>query len=116
MMDWRAFFGTLGQLAAPCAAEAQSSGKVPRIGLLTTGTDPSQPVPPQWRAFFDEMRALGWVERQEPRGRTSFRGWDQRVPGFATELAQLGVDVIVATGLRENEAVRRAATTIAVII
>src|SRR5712692_1642913 len=63
------------------------------------------------------MRALGWVDGKNIVVERRFAaGKSERVPGFATELAQLGVDVIVATGLRENEAVRRATTTIPVVM
>src|SRR3989449_5010587 len=99
------------------AQPAAKALKTPRIGLLSTGTDPSHPLPPQWLAFFDGMRALGWVDGKNIVTERRFAaGKSERVPGFATELAQLGVDVIVATGLRENEAVRRATTTIPVVM
>src|SRR5262249_30462459 len=38
------------------------------------------------------------------------------VSGLAAELVQLGVDVIVATGLRENQALRKATATIPVVM
>jgi putative tryptophan/tyrosine transport system substrate-binding protein len=96
---------------------AQPSARTPRIGLLSGGTDPSSPLAPQWLAFFDAMRALGWVDGQNILVERRFAaGKSQRVSSFATELAQLGVDVIVATGLPENQAVRRATTTIPVVM
>jgi ABC-type uncharacterized transport system substrate-binding protein len=97
--------------------DAQRSARTPRIGLLSVGTDPSRPLPPQWLAFFDGMRALGWIDGQNILVERRFAaGKSERVGGFATELAQLGVDVIVATGLRENQAVRRATSTIPVVM
>ena len=79
----------------PCAVrpvDAQPGAKTPRIGLLSTGTDPSRPLPPQWVAFFDGMRALGWVEGKNIAVERRFAaGKSERVPAFATELAQLGV-------------------------
>jgi putative tryptophan/tyrosine transport system substrate-binding protein len=103
-------------LLALSFAEAQQAARSPRIGLLSTGTDPSRPLPPQWLAFFEGMRALGWVEGQNVTvERRSAAGKSELVPGFATELAHLGVDVIVATGLRENQAVHRATRTIPVV-
>ena len=108
---------TVSLVLEPLAVDAQPAPKTPRIGLLSTGTDPSHPLPPQWLAFFDGMRALGWVDGKNIVTERRFAaGKSERVPGFATELAQLGVDVIVATGLRENEAVRRATTTIPVVM
>ena len=38
LLDRRAFIGTLGLLTAPLGAEAQTAGKVYRIGLLATGS------------------------------------------------------------------------------
>ena len=89
----------------------------PRIGLLSTGTDPSRTLPPQWLAFFEGMRALGWIEGQNIQVERRFAaGRSDRVAGFAAELARLNVDVIVATGLRENQAARQATTTIPVVM
>jgi len=63
------------------------------------------------------MRALGWVDGQNILVERRFAGGkSERVSSFATELAQLGVDVIVATGLPENEAIRRTRTTIPVVM
>ncbi len=96
---------------------AQSAARTHRIGLLSGGTDPSGPLAPQWLAFFDAMRALGWVDGQNILVERRFAGGKpEQVPSFANELAQLGVEVIVATGLPENQAVRRATTTIPVVM
>jgi putative tryptophan/tyrosine transport system substrate-binding protein len=63
------------------------------------------------------MRALGWIEGQNiPVERRFAAGRSDRVAGFAAELARLNVDVIVATGLRENQAARQATTTIPVVM
>jgi putative ABC transport system substrate-binding protein len=98
-------------------ADAQPLPRNPHIGLLSVGTDPSRPLPPQWLAFFEGMRALGWVEGQNIQVERRFAaGNSEAVPGFATELARLGVDVIVATGLRENQAVHRVTRTIPVVM
>ena len=107
----------VGLSLPPLGAEAQLPGKTPRIGLLSTGTDPSRPLPPQWLAFFEGMRALGWIEGQNIQVERRFAaGRSDRVAGFAAELARLNVDVIVATGLRENQAARQATTTIPVVM
>jgi ABC-type uncharacterized transport system substrate-binding protein len=93
------------------SSDAQSSPKMPRVGLLSVGTDPSRPLPPQWLAFLDGLRVLGYVEGQNIVIERRFAaGKSERVAGMATELVQLGVDVIVATGLRENQAARQATT------
>jgi ABC-type uncharacterized transport system substrate-binding protein len=118
-MDRRSFIGMLtgGLLAAPLAAEAQPAGKVSRIGLLSIGSDPSRPLSPQWLAFLDGLRALGYVEQQNFVIERRFAaGKSERVTGMAHELVQLGVDVIVATGLRENQAAGQATRTIPIVM
>src|SRR5713101_3656864 len=63
-MYGRAFLGTMagGLLAAPRAAEAQPSGKVPRVGYLSVFS-PSNPYPPS-EAFWQGLHDLGWIEGQ----------------------------------------------------
>ena len=103
--------------ANPGPAADRASPGLPRIALLSIGTDPSQPPPPQWEAFFEGLRALGWIEGRNLLVERRFAaGRSERIPGFASELARLGVDVIVATGLRENQAIRRATSTIPVVM
>src|SRR2546428_753265 len=94
----------LGLLAAPLAAEAQSAGKVYRVGMLSA----AQPRSASFlQAFEHRLRDLGYVE-----GRTlsiEFRtgeGKAERYPALAAELVQRQVDVIVVSG---PEAVLRAA-------
>jgi putative tryptophan/tyrosine transport system substrate-binding protein len=65
-MNRRSFIGTLagGLLAVPLAAEAQTAGKVYRIGIL--GNVPlSDPEGARlWGAFIQGLRDLGCVEGQ----------------------------------------------------
>jgi hypothetical protein len=83
---------TLAVLAAPLAGEAQS-GKVPRIGLLESGSLAARA--PMWEAFRRAMRELGYVEGQavvfEARGAG---GGGKELPALAAELVRLEVDVI----------------------
>ena len=69
VMDRRAFISGIagGLLTAPLAAEAQSAGKMARVGILGIGPAPS----PQELAksvstnpFWLSMRHLGWVDGQ----------------------------------------------------
>ena len=97
--------------------DAQPAARRPAIGLLSIGTDPAHPLPPRWQAFFEGLRALGWEDGQNVRVERRFSGGDaEPVSRLAVELVQLGVDVIVATGLRENQALRKATTTIPVVM
>ena len=63
------------------------------------------------------MRGLGWVDGQNILVERRFAGGkSEQLASFAAELARMNVDVIVATGVRENDAVRRATTTIPVVM
>jgi putative ABC transport system substrate-binding protein len=104
----------LALLMAPLAAETQP-GKVPRIGLLETGSLTARA--PLWEAFRQAMRELGYVE-----GRTVLfeaRGGDGRsegLPALAAELVRLEVDVIVTSGAAAAQAARRATATVPIVM
>src|SRR5262245_30994736 len=95
-MDRRRFLlaSLAGSLAVPLPVEAQLLGKPSRIGFLAPA-----PSPLNIDAFRDGMRELGYVEPS--RLVLEIRWGDgrlDRLPGFATELVQLRVDVIVTDG------------------
>jgi len=75
-------------LVAPLVGEAQEAGKIARIGVLA-----SSPSDPLVEAFKQAVRELGSVE-----GRTisiEYRwveGRNERLPGFAADLARLKVE------------------------
>jgi putative ABC transport system substrate-binding protein len=103
-------------LCAHVTAQAQSPARIPRIGLLSIGTEPAGPLPPQWIAFFDRLREQGYVDGRNIAVERRFAGGQaERVKAFAAELVQQNVDVIVVTGSREVEAARRATTTILIV-
>jgi putative ABC transport system substrate-binding protein len=111
-MDRRAFVLAItgGALARPFAIRAQTlEKKVYRIGFLKVGTVPIEP------AFLDEMRRLGWIERQnltiEPRYATS----EDQLAALAAELVQLRVDVILTGGTPSALAAQKAAPTIPIV-
>jgi len=62
MITRRVFVGSLtgGLLAAPLAAEAQPAAKVPRIGVLGSGSRAD--LSPRLDPFRQGLRELGWVE------------------------------------------------------
>jgi putative ABC transport system substrate-binding protein len=89
---------TLGLLATPLAAEAQSAGKVQRIGYLSLQTAEGDKT---WVAAFRQgLRELGYAEGQnvviEQRHAA---GRSDRLPELASELVRLKVDVLVVYGL-----------------
>ena len=113
-MNRRAFIGTLavGLLTAPLAAEAQSAGKVYRIGFLSQG----QPVKAALEALQQGLRERGYAE-----GRNliwEFRSTDgslDQLPQFAEELVRLKVDVILARASSGAMAAKRATTSIPIV-
>jgi putative ABC transport system substrate-binding protein len=98
-MDRRAFLTALtgGLLAAPIAAEAQSAGKIYRIGVLSPFSASFGPGP-SFEAFRRTLRDLGYVE-----GRNialEYRWADERydrLPDLAADLVRRRVDAIVST-------------------
>ena len=117
-MDRRALLvGSLGLLAAPSGADAQTPAKVYRIGLLG-GTPPSSPEGAHlWEAFFRELRDLGYVEGQNVVMEGRWYGdHPERLPVLATELVQLPVDVIVAGASPSPEAARRVTSSIPIVM
>src|SRR5215470_3588428 len=108
----RAFIaGVTAALAGPLVAGAQTA----RVGLLSIGTDPARPT--NWDPFFKEMEHLGYVEGRTITFERRFaRGRAGLIAGMAEDLVQQKVGVIVATGVHENEAARRATTTIPIVM
>ncbi len=108
-----AFIVALGLLAAPLAAEAQQSAKVPRIGYLGY----SSPALEHVGAFRQGLRDLGYAEGQsiaiEYR---SAGGKPQRLPELAAELVGLKVDVIVTLATPGALAAKQATNTIPIIV
>src|SRR5207249_7006795 len=84
----------LAVLVVPLAANAQSPGKVFRVGVLLPA-----PPGPGVQALKQRLQELGYVEGQnlalEVR---DAEGQFERLPGLAAELVRLNVDVIVTLG------------------
>jgi ABC-type uncharacterized transport system substrate-binding protein len=117
MMDRRRFLLTslAGVLSAPLAAGAQPAGKIWRIGLLDLSSDPASSS--RWKALLDRLRELGYVEGQnvlfESRWSDGQRG---RLLGLARELVNGKVDIIVTAGSESAAAVKRATSSIPVVM
>ena len=114
---WRSLMGcivilTLCSLVAPRTTDAQPPGKLVRIGWLV----PFRPG--AWFGPFPPaMRELGWVEGQnfvlEPR----FAALQyERFPELAAELVRLQPDVLIAHTTPSALALKRATTTIPVVM
>ncbi len=105
----------LGVLAAPLAAAAQPAGRLPRVGVLAA-------VPAVFAAPYIEvgrqgLRDVGYVEGQNIAVDYRFaEGRRDRLPELAVELVSLKPDVIVVVGDLGTDAVRRATSTIPIVI
>jgi len=103
-----------GAVAWPLAARAQQAGRVPKVGLLSSGTPAGQG---QWvAALLQRMRELGWIE-----GRTVVlevrwaEGRPERFTEIAAEFVRLKVDVIVTYGTAAVIAAKQATSIIPII-
>jgi len=98
----------LGQFAVSSAAEALQPAKMYRIGVLTA-------VPPE--TLRGSLRELGYVEgRNVILEIRDSAGKSERLNDLALELAQLKVDLIVATYPAAVISARRATSTIPIVM
>jgi putative ABC transport system substrate-binding protein len=117
-MDRRTFIsGVTGSLlAAPLAAEAQSGGKIWRIGVLSFTSFPGEENR-RIEAFRRGLRDLGYVEGQnlaiEYR---SSEGKDELLSALAAELARLRVSVIATYGTKATRAAKQATSSIPIVM
>ena len=103
----------VGLMLAPLDAEAQQP-KVWRVGVLLS-LYPPDADPPQ--AFRQGLRALGYVEGQNPVIEWRYAlGRDDRLPGLAAELVRLKVDLIVADITLAVRAAMQATPTIPIVM
>lgn len=105
-------------LAASLGVEAQQSAKVPRVGLLMTGARTALPeTNASLEAIKQGLREHGYLEGQNIL--IEYRSADgdvERLPGLATDLARLKVDLIVAGSTPAGLAARAATATIPIIV
>ncbi|MBI3060023.1 MAG: ABC transporter substrate-binding protein [Deltaproteobacteria bacterium] len=101
-------FLTTGSLA-----EAQQSGKVRQIGVLSPGTPPR----PVIEGLRQGLRELGYVEGQNIRFEYRYAEWKvDRLPELAAELVRLKPDIIFTHSVSGAQAAKRATTTIPIVI
>ena len=97
-------------IALSLPAAAQQSKKVPRIGILTTGTAPSI------GAFLQGLHDLGWVEGQNiVIVYQSADGNEERLSVVASQLVQAKVDIIVSTSSRGTFAAQQVTKNIPIV-
>ena len=115
----RAFVAALagGLLSAPLAAGAQQPTNVFRIGILGTYPPTTPEFAHVWEAFFQGLRARGYVEGQNLVVERRFmEGKVELLPQLAAELVRLNVGVIVAGGQPPPVAAKRATATIPIVM
>ena len=109
-------FTTLIGCAAllPRATRAQQASSLPRVGLVSIGADPGDPV--VFRPFLEQRRELGYIEgRNISLERRFAAGRDELIGDFVADLVQRKVDVIVVTGDREGLTAKNATSTIPIV-
>jgi putative ABC transport system substrate-binding protein len=117
VIDRRTFLAGTGAvlLAAPLAAEAQQAGKFHRIAFLGNSTAALEAnlVGP----FREGLRELGYVEGQNIVIEYRWaEGKYDRFPALIAELLALKVDVIVTAGTPASLAVKKATTSIPLVM
>ncbi|HEY2414832.1 MAG TPA: ABC transporter substrate binding protein, partial [Pirellulaceae bacterium] len=106
--------GLSGTVVLPVAALAQQQRAMPRVGLLSIGADPANPV--NFLPFLQQFRALGYIEGQNVALERRFAdGQVDLLAGFVSDLVDQNVDVIVTTGGRETEAAEKGTTSIPIV-
>jgi len=118
VMNRRGFLTRAGAalLAAPLAAEAQQTGKVYQVGLLSSAVDPATWRVP-YKPFIEAMRDLNYIEGKNLAIKPAFAGGRaDRLAALAADLVSAKVDVIVASSQGEAAAVKRATTSIPIVM
>jgi putative tryptophan/tyrosine transport system substrate-binding protein len=110
------FLTLCAMLFALCfPAEAQQTGKVPRIGFLDNST--ASGIAVLLEAFRQELSKLGWIEGKNITIEYRFAEQkNERLPELAAELVRLKVDLIVTSGGPTPLAAKKATTTLSIVM
>ncbi len=116
-MHRRTFLRTVAGslLAAPLAAEAQTAGKVWRVGALGFGVPASHEEIAK-HPFWVAMKGLGWIEGQTMVVERRYGKSGDQLDAAAAELVRLKVDIIVAFTGSQAGAARKATQTIPIVM
>ena len=110
----RFFLTLLFVFALSIPAEAQQPTKVPQIGYLSS--DSPSTIAVRIEAFRQGLRELGNVEGKDIVIEWRFaKGKADRLPGLATELVRLKVEVIVTSGPAATRAAKESTVTIPIV-
>jgi putative ABC transport system substrate-binding protein len=106
---------TLGKLVVPLAAEAQPSGRAPRLGYVDLRARDLQRD--DVRGLRDGLRELGYVEGQTVLIEYRFaEGQADRLPGILDELLRSKVDILLAVGTVVAQAAQRATVIVPIVV
>jgi putative tryptophan/tyrosine transport system substrate-binding protein len=110
------FLALCSLLLAPCsAAEAQQTGKIPRIGYLDGSTASGSAVLVD--VFRQELNKLGWTDGKNIAIEYRFAEQkNERLPDLAADLIRLKVDLIVVASTQPVLAAKSATTTIPIVM
>jgi putative ABC transport system substrate-binding protein len=104
------------QLSVGVIAHAQQTGKVARIGFVSSIGNPNNPGP-NVEAFRQGMRELGYIEGKNIQIEYRYiEGKSERTPSLVTELIQLKVDVLVCAALSASRMAKQETKTIPIVI
>src|SRR5882757_4250400 len=120
-MRRRDFITLFGGTAAtwPLAARAQQPAKMKRIAIVFPSakvSEVSMSGPPRYRAFFEELSRLNYVEGQNLKvERYSGEGQPERYAELARDVVNTHPDLILAGGARLSLDFKMATTTIPIV-
>ncbi|MGH7264982.1 MAG: ABC transporter substrate-binding protein [Candidatus Rokuibacteriota bacterium] len=108
------FLVILGLTVLPASAQLQPK-QAPRIGYLTTR---SVEFEERWLAVFRQgLKELGYVEGENIIIEERYAaGQVEKLPGLATDLVRLGVDVLVAASSTSAHAAKKATSTMPIVM
>ena len=123
MIQRRTFLATTGAaiFTAPLVGEAQSSGNLPRVGVLSSGFASHSAIGGQFAyvylAIREGLRENGYVDGQNLTIEYRFaEGRIDRLVGLAGELVSLNVNVILALGVVVLRAVKNVTATVPIVV
>jgi ABC-type uncharacterized transport system substrate-binding protein len=117
-IERRKFLATLGGAAAawPLAARAQQSDRVRRIAVLMNNAEDDPEGQARAAAFRQGLQALGWIEGKNLRIDWYWTAGDVgRIRGYATEVAALAPDLVIANGAANLLALKEAIRSIPIV-
>jgi len=100
-------------VAGSVAVHAQQAAKVYRIGFVSAASP--NPSNPQFDAFRQGLRELGYVEGKNVIVEARFAEGLERLPELATELIRLKVDVLMAGSPAGAMAAKKASATVPIV-